>query len=207
MKKLLIFLMGLTLFFAACENTAKNSDDDNESPGEISEKKPNDERILIVPGKAIGEVYLGQTAENLNKIFGKANAGDAAMGKAWAIWYDLSTKDQVELFAVYTSYKDSTMSVRDVKQIRTESAKFETKEGLGISTSMKEIVKSYPDLRFISRYVDMYMGDTLNIYDDKSKGISFEFVKDKCVAVSVHPTNVSINETYLTLHPELRLIK
>ncbi|RZK58182.1 MAG: hypothetical protein EOO91_08780 [Pedobacter sp.] len=46
-----------------------------------------DAKFLIVPGKSIGKFYLGQNVIELDSILGKPDLSDAAMGKAWSIWY------------------------------------------------------------------------------------------------------------------------
>jgi hypothetical protein len=207
MKSLSIKVIGLGLLMASCQNTAKNSDQEDEKPGVIDEKKVNDERLLIVPGKSIGEIYLGQSVEDLGKILGPADAGDAAMGKAWGVWYDRATGDKIEQFAVYSAYVDTSMVAKDVKQIRTASAKYQTQEGVGVSKGMAEILKVFPAIKLVQRYVDTLKNDTINVYEDNTKGLSLEFIKGQCSAVSVYPAKKASSSTYLSLHPEWKLLE
>ncbi|KQR71115.1 hypothetical protein [Pedobacter sp. Leaf176] len=69
----------------------------------------------------------------MNKVsakLGRPDDGDAAMGKAWGIWYSKDlTSGQRNEFAIYASYKDTSMRVRDVKQIRITSPEYKTQDG------------------------------------------------------------------------------
>lgn len=196
-------MLGLVaLVGVACQNKQVKL----EAPKEDKATVVADSSALIVAGKQIGQIYLGQDADELGKLLGKPGAGDAAMGKAWGIWYD-DRDTAIENYAVYTAYRDSTMQTKSVQQIRTGSPKYKTAEGLGTRSDLSQLLHAYPNLQKQASYANNKTKDTLVIYDEVKQGIAFELVKNSCVAVTVHPANKKSNETYLTYYPDWKLIK
>jgi len=106
-----------------------------------------DPTLLIVPGESIGLTSLGQSAATLAKL-GRADLSDAAMGKAWMSWY--SKKADTDGFKselmIKTSYKDSSMNEKVIKEIRINSADFKTKEGNGKGQDLAKLKLAFPDL-------------------------------------------------------------
>ena len=81
---------------------------------------------LIVPGKSIGQVTLEAPAQSL-AVLGKPDGGDAAMMKAWRIWYSRkkdNSMDSSRMLAVFTAMR--TQDTQYVKQIRVTSPRFRT---------------------------------------------------------------------------------
>lgn len=157
---------------------------------------------LITPGRSAGEIILGQDVQEVFKLLGKADDGDAAMGKAWGIW-QLKDSAAAGDIAVYSSYRDTSMTAKDVKQIVVSAANYATKEGLHKGSSLEEIRAVFPDIKLAES--DVKGKDTLMIYDAPGKGIAFDLKKEgaqlRSVAITVHPEKVSVNSTYLTIHP------
>lgn len=200
----LSFIIGLT----ACQS-AEHSDHQQDSTGYIiSGKQKNiDSAFLVVPGKSIGKISLGENMTEVGKKLGRPDAGDAAMGKAWGIWYSKdSTDGQRNELAVYSSYRDTSMVVKEVKQIRITSAQFKTRNGLTTGGSEADAKLKFPAMELVSSYLNQNK-DTVTVYDSRQDGIGFEFLKGKSISITVHPVNQSVNETYLTLHPEWKLIE
>ncbi|MDQ7949812.1 MAG: hypothetical protein REI78_09550 [Pedobacter sp.] len=163
-----------------------------------------EEKLLIVPGKSIGRYFLGQDVQQVDSIKGKPDAGDAAMGKAWAIWYGKNTTNgKRNELAIYSSYKDSTMASKAVKQIRVISSKFETNDGLNNGNTLSNFQVKYPDFKQIAVYYDSVLGDTIKVYDSQSNGIAVEFLRDISRAITVHAKGEALNESYYTLKPGL----
>lgn len=206
MKQILLATM-LGLAFLGCENTAKDSGGESEKLGKVARVKNNDERILLVPGEALGKVQIGQDIADLGKLLGKPDAGDAAMGKAWGIWYDMATIEQVVKYAVYSTYKDSTMTSKVVRQIRTESARFETKNELSVSSSLAEFKKDFPSLVSAGMYYRKSKGDTVKIFDSQDEGIAIETVGAKCSAIIVHKRAEYMADSFYTIDSDWKKIQ
>ncbi len=162
--------------------------------------------LMIVPGKSIDKVFLGQDMQEVFKILGNPNDGDAAMGKAWGIWFLRDSTDTKKgALSVYSSYKDSTMVAKDVKQIVVSASNYRTDKGLRIGVSLDEIKAVFPNVKKAGVYLNTAKKDTLVVYDEEKEGIAFD-VRNKgdhffTTAITVHPKNVSVNSTYLTIHP------
>jgi len=208
MKNIKLAFLGLTISLAACQFANKNDQHKTDSVSNLKPVKTQamDERFLIVAGKSIGEISLGENMEEVGEKLGRPDAGDAAMGKAWGIWYSNdSTGKHPNEIAVYSSYRDTSMLVKDVKQIRITANKFKTKDGLATGTTLEDTKKKFPAIEKLSSYLNEDK-DTVTVYDAKKDGIGFEFLKGKSISLTVHPVNTSVNATYLTLHPEWKLI-
>ncbi|KLT65543.1 hypothetical protein [Pedobacter sp. BMA] len=208
MKLVKTFLLSVCAIFTACQS-GKNAEHKQDSIASI-ESGPGkivDERFLIVPGRSVGEISLGEDVESVGKILGKPDAGDAAMGKAWGIWYSNdSTGGMRDEIAVYSSYKDTTMRIKDVKQVRITSGKFKTQDGFTTGQSEADTKLKFPGMEKLSVYLNQN-NDTVTVYDAKQDGIGFEFLKGKSIGLTVHPMNQSVNATYLTLHPEWKRVE
>lgn len=209
MKSIKIILIGLSISLFACQSSKTNNTNKADSIASI-ESGPGkivDERYLVVPGQSVGEISLGENMEIVGKKLGRPDAGDAAMGKAWGIWY---SKDSIENgkneLAIYSSYKDTTLTSKDVKQIRITSKQFKTQDGFGTERSFEDTQMKFPGIIKIAAYLNEAK-DSIMVYDSKTEGIGFEFVNGKSISLTVHPKNVSVNGTYLTLHPEWKLIE
>lgn len=166
-----------------------------------------DAKFLIVPGKSIGKFYLGQNVIELDSILGKPDLSDAAMGKAWSIWYRGDTsKFRKREIAIYSSYADSTMKWKDVKQIRVNSNKVTTVTGLNNGNLLSSFTAKYTDFKKVANFVNENLGDTILLYDSKSNGIAAEFIRDISRAITIHKKGEEVNRTYLTLHPEWKIL-
>ncbi|MFC3559384.1 hypothetical protein [Pedobacter jamesrossensis] len=208
MKSIKIMFFGLGLSLAACQSSTNSQyKSDSIASIESGPGKIVDERFLIVPGHSVGEISLGEDMQEVGKKLGRPDAGDAAMGKAWGIWYSNdSTNGQKNELAIYSSYRDTSMRVKDVKQIRITSGKFKTQDGYTTGQSEYDTKLKFPAMEKISSYLNQQK-DTVLVYDAKQDGIGFEFLKGKSISLTIHQINQSVNATYLTLHPEWKLIE
>ncbi|MBC6110825.1 hypothetical protein ACFOG5_01820 [Pedobacter fastidiosus] len=209
MKSIKIILLGLSLSLVACQSSKTNDTTKVDSIASI-ESGPGkivDERYLIVPGRSVGEISLGENMELVGEKLGRPDAGDAAMGKAWGIWYSKdSTENEKNELAIYSSYKDTTLISKDVKQIRITSNQFKTQDNFGTGRSLDDTKMKFPGMIRIATYLNETK-DSIMVYDSKAEGIGFEFLKGKSISLTVHPKNVSVNGTYLTLHPEWKQVE
>lgn len=208
MKSTKYVLLALSISLAACQSSNKTNEHTSDSVSHVSTAAqiPN-EKFLVVAGRSVGEISIGEDMEQVGKKLGRPNAGDAAMGKAWGIWYsDDSTAKHRNEIAVYSSYRDTSMRIKDVKQIRVTSDQFKTKDGLSTGTTLEETKLKFPGIEKLSVYLNEDK-DTVTVYDAKKEGIGFEFLKGKSISLTVHQVNIPVNGTYLTLHPEWKLIE
>jgi len=209
MKNIKFVLLGLSISLAACQSAKKNDEQKTDSVNNLKAAKIQevDGRFLIVAGKSIGEISLGENMEQVIEKLGRPDAGDAAMGKAWGIWYGSdSTAKQRNEIAIYSSYRDTSMRVKDVKQIRITSNEFKTQDGLTTGASLEDTQLKFPEIKKLLSYLNDKK-DTVAVYDAKKDGISFEFLKGKSISLTIHPVNTAVNETYLTLHPEWKIVE
>lgn len=208
MKSRKIIFLSFIISLTACQS-AEHSAHQQDSTEYITSGKQSDvdAAFLVVPGKSIGEISLGENMTEVGKKLGRPDAGDAAMGKAWGIWYNKdSTNGQKNELAVYSSYRDTSMMVKEVKQIRITSAQFKTQSGLTTGGPEADAKSKFPAMELVSSYLNQNK-DTVTVYDSRQDGIGFEFLKGKSISITVHPVNQSVNRTYLTLHPEWKLIE
>lgn len=139
----------------------------------------------IIPGKRIGNTALGDDPEMLLQRLGKPDASDAAMGKAWLVWDGANSNNTL---AVFTTYADSTMMRKAIRQIRVTSPRFQTADGIRTGTKFPEIRRAFPELKASENTFP----EAAPRYDVVSRGISFEFSgksdADSCTAILIYPT-------------------
>jgi len=129
---------------------------------------------LIVPGKSIGQIKLEAPAQSL-AVLGKPDGGDAAMMKAWRIWYSRKkdkTIDSLHLLAVFTAMR--TQDTQYVKQIRVNSPRFKTVKGIGAGSTIAAIKKAYPDVQPVQTYESANKARRIVVYEDTKMGVAFE---------------------------------
>ena len=208
MKDVQYWIISLAVFMLSCNNSGKYQNTSKDSTRAVAEGpgKIIDENYLIVAGKSIGAISVGDSLQKVNRLFGNADAGDAAMGKAWAIWYTKHpTTTKTSEFCIFSSYRDSSMKDKNIKQIRTTSILYKTQDGFGIARTLEDTRAKYSSLKLVSTYLDD-LKDTITIYDDAEQGIGFEFMNGKSTAVSVHKSNQPIQKDYLSPKPSWKLV-
>jgi hypothetical protein len=155
----------------------------------------NDQSLLLVPGKSAGKVNIGQNAEEVYVLFGKADAGDAAMQKSVAIWYKNHDPKSLST-SIYTVRDTGDNPAARIKQVRVTSPKFKTKENIGVSSTLGEIQNKYS----VTKLTDVTgRGEVLEMYDHLA-GIAFEVdSKGICKAIIIHSANEGLKPTSLPL--------
>ncbi len=142
----------------------------------------------IIPGKRIGNTALGDDPETLLQRLGNPDASDAAMGKAWLVW---DGKNSDHTLAVFTTYADSTMMRKAIRQIRITSPRFQTAAGMRTGTLFPEIRRAFPEGKSSERALP----EAAPRYDAVAQGISFEFSgksdRDSCTAILIYPPGES----------------
>ena len=128
----------------------------------------------IVPGKSIGQVKLETPAQSL-VVLGKPDGGDAAMMKAWRIWYSRKKDNSIDsshMLAVFTAMR--TQDTQYVKQIRVNSPRFKTVKGVGVGSPIAVIKKAYPGAQLVQTYESANGARRIAVYEDTKLGIAFE---------------------------------
>jgi len=194
MKTTYFAVMLLLTLAVACNPAAKKDKKEKIAENAGISKKTIDNDRLIVPGKQIGAIYLGQDMKAVFDLLGKADEGDAAMGSALGIW----KKDSL---AIFSSYRDSNMVVKAVKQISSASSSFNTAEQIHTGVKLAQLTAVWPALKKVTAYLNEKTGDTLQVYDDIAAGIAFDVQKGLCTTITVHTKNKAVNSSYLSLHP------
>lgn len=221
-------LSGFILFLAACNNkpntnnkivTDSTSEDNSnvtvidsfKTPG----SKTNDgatetaENQLIIAGESIGKIKLGMSSSQLTAELGNADMSDAAMGKAWLTWYGKKPDEHnnVTELNVFITYKDTSMQVQTVQQVRTTSSFFRTENDLHVYSDLDTIQSKFAGLTKAATYTDS-SGRNIIIYDARQQGIAFEITAQPqkiCIGIIVHTTGIRVTQTYLSLHPDMHI--
>src|ERR1044072_1386022 len=218
MKPVLLIAI-IVCFVSACTEN-KTSNENAVSTSDSLVKQDNDdiatnrpaqdtnnesaENKLIIAGKSIGKIELDKNDSVIAIELGKPDMSDAAMGKAWLTWYgkkpdEHNNKTQLN---IYTAYKDTSMREKTIQQIRTTSSFFETKNGLHVYSSFRDIKKQFPGIKKVATYTDE--GRAIIVYDAQQQGIAFEIVsandQEICTGIIIHQKGVKVTKTYISLH-------
>jgi len=144
-----------------------------------------DSEHLIVPGKSIGEIKIGDDFEKLTAHRKKPNFGDAAMGHLWATWLQ-EKEGRLDVYAVR-----GAGNMPRLQSIRITSAAFRLVNGLHVGSSMADLEKAWPRAR------RLHFMHGFSMWDDAKYGLVFEGQRDKCVALAVHPAGQWIQQSYI----------
>jgi len=205
------------MILAGCENAKRESSASGvssdtatavptEKPRPASGRSPSDTLAsdrIITPGTSIGNTFLEEIPDTLRAILGKPDVADAAMGKVWLTWFgkkrdEHNNRTQVDVFL---TYRDSSMSAKVVRQIRTTSSWFRLEDSLHVYSDFSSIRSAFPDLRYTGKYSSG--GRELKIYDDLAKGVAFETVtaagQTLCTAILVHVPGTPLNSVFFPI--------
>jgi hypothetical protein len=163
----------------------------SETPDTVEANKD----LLLQPGSSAGKISIGQDAEQVYALLGKADAGDAAMQKSVSIWYEDHNPNSYAT-AIYTVRDTGDKPAARIQQVRVTSPAFKTADAIGVSSSLEEIKKKYK-VKKVTDVTDS--GAPLEMYDSMA-GIAFETdTKGICKAVIIHNANEALKTTSLPL--------
>jgi len=153
---------------------------------------------LIVPGRSIGNIQLGEDVANVSATLGRPDSSDAGMGSSLMVWFARHNPKgyRISVFAHRNmGAKDEIIS--RIQKILITSPGFKTADGMGVGSPETDIKKSY-DLKPTSDYKNK--DGKVQVYTDLDKGISFEIdASNKCVGIVVHkPHDTAV--AYLNMH-------
>ena len=158
---------------------------------------------LLEPGISAGKTAINEKADPVYARLGKADGGDAAMGKAIAIWYN-NHDSTAHSIAIYTVRDTGDMPPARIKQIRVTSPAFKTKEGIHPGSTLDEIKKVYQVNRSEAYKSE---GENYTVYSSK-KGIAFEInAAGECVSVIIFEAGKPSATTYLKFRTTDRVNK
>lgn len=162
---------------------------------------------LIIPGKKLGRVEIGAAAPDLEKLLGKPDASDAAMGKAWLTWKGgRDEHNNATELNVYTAYADGGMDRKTVQEVRTTSSAYATAGGLHVYAALEDLKAAFPGLKKKAHYNED--GRDIVIYDEQEEGIAFELASANgqqiCTGILVHEKGKDVTEVYRFLHPAMK---
>jgi hypothetical protein len=202
MKKFALLLIGICL--ASCSDKKTNVETENDPVSNDTVKyvppKITENAFEIIPGERIGLTKLEENTETLSEL-GKPDFSDSAMGKSWVTW--ISKDAEKNELNIYSSYKNSEMNEKVVRQIRITSPKFQTPSEISTGKTLQEIQKAFPDIKLVAKYTDDKTKNLVEIYDSETNGIAFEFTQNECAAIIVHTKGKKVTEEYMTLHPNM----
>jgi len=205
MKYISSIAAGLLCLATACHSTSDQKKQEKMHNGTIADHEIEriDSAKLIIPGNRAGEIYLGQDMQDVFEKLGDADDGDAAMGSALGIWYTKSSSDSTlrDPVTIFSSYRDSNMVIKVVKQLSVSAHEFSTTDGVHTGIKLSKLQFLYPSLKRTMKYVNEKTKDTMSVYDDVNKGIAFDIQDDTCSAITIHPKSKPANSTYLPVHP------
>lgn len=158
---------------------------------------------LLQPGIGAGKTAINEIADQVYARLGKADGGDAAMGKAIAIWYN-NHDSTAHSIAIYTVRDTGSMPPARIKQIRVTSPTFKTKEGIHTGSTLTEIKKVFPVTRSEAYKSE---GENYSVYSSK-QGIAFEInAAGECVSVLIFEAGKPSSTTYLKFRTTDRFSK
>lgn len=196
-----IFYCNIFLLTACNQSQTKSTQTQNAADTVFStlisaEEKQAAAAALIVPEKSIGKISLKEDAAEVYKQLGKPDSGDAAMGKSLSTWYASHDPKgyQTQIFCS-RNMGNPDENISRVKQILVTSPFFKTKEGLGVSSTLKEINTVFKVIKTVSYEKKK---PPYAIYDNE-KGIAFEINNSqKCLAIIVYLPGDRGGITYLS---------
>ena len=170
MRPLPLSLVALCFFFIS-----GSSGGQSESPAGIKSD-------LIVPGKSVGQLSLGDTHNRATELFPYKQNMDQEWSEEGGCgstvnWLDMQKS---KMFGnVFIRFKEDK-----VFQIDSGTKSFRTQEGITISNSPQEVREKYPNLRayvLSNGFSEASGGRPLIYWIDSAKGIAFAFTYGRSI--------------------------
>ena len=146
------------------------------------------EDLTIVPGASIAGISLGPNGLQELKKLGKPYRIDRGMSQTRQVWKWTRPEGRLDTFFIHT-VNNGVIDAKPadgmtIDLVRSTVARFKTSGGIGVSSTLDQIRKNFPDAAPVD--------GTPTIFDDLKRGIAFEFSSAPighsiCIAVMVHP--------------------
>lgn len=201
MRKYLLILSVSLLVYSCHHKTGRNFAKEDSVAAARNMMKGVPASDLIVPGKSIGKMMIGENSAKVFDLLGKPDMGDAAMGKALATWYQGhdTAGSQVQVF--FSRQMGTADDTSRVKQIRVTSPAFETADQIHVNTLFKDISAKFK-LDSIALY--QQGGKAFSVYAATSEGIAFEVGDDRrCAGIIVFKAGLPLS--YFPFHGNMKL--
>ena len=212
--KNIVFTGLFLLLLVSCKENQKGQKPENststsgkDTTAANGQKPEQNKELLIVPGKRLGDLYLGKEATvTLKDSLGEPLHQDSAMGKS-SQTFRLKNKDlngNDAILSIFTAIRmdgGNTDGKHRLQAVRTNSTTFATEQGLKVGSTFKEIQHSFK-LQKLGEFTKN--GNTYSLYDTED-GIAFEVNKDKiCSGIEIHKADTKATDSYLPVYEHFK---
>ena len=142
---------------------------------------------LIVPGHSIGHTLLGADGKRTLAALPKPYRSDAGASQRYYVWVSPVAHGKPNTLFVHAVANGALdfkpLDGVTIDTVRVTSPAFATRSGLHVGSTLSQIWHQFPHLRPAN--------SDATLYDDKSRGIAFEFpahpnASSRAIAVTVH---------------------
>ncbi|HET8839369.1 MAG TPA: hypothetical protein VFM82_10295 [Flavobacteriaceae bacterium] len=182
MKPNLNLLLGLIILFSfACKDKSENSGNSNKmKPTEKTEIQKSNNWPKFISESHVGKYSIGEllpTSSEIYEIEKEKQTRFTESGPEEEIVYVLSRNDSEELLL-----KSETPAGKTIDEIFVLSENYKTKEGIGVNSSLRDFINTYPDYKLWYTYVS----DRYVLENSKS---NIQFLLDKNDFIGKTETN------------------
>lgn len=167
---------------------------------------------LVVPGHRIGHTLLGADGKRTLAALPKPTHSDAGMSQQYFVWTSPASHGKPHTLYIHAVDKGALDAKPTdgltIDTIRVTSPAFATKDGLHVGSTLSQIRHQFPHLRSTSRFTN----PSHTLYDDKSRGIAFEFASrpkpnSRAIAVTVHTPGHPATATAYQVRETLKMAR
>jgi len=145
---------------------------------------------LVVPGHRIGHTLLGSDSARTLASLPKPTRSEGAASNRYYVWDAPAAHAQPHTLFVHAvtngSLRFKPLDGVTIDTVRVTSPAFATQSGMHVGSTFAQILHQFPHLRSVNLFKDPH-----TLYDDKARGIAFEFAahpkaSSRALAVTVH---------------------
>ncbi len=192
-----LILIATALLFQFCSKANKKNEEQKKEV--VTEKTFEVKEFLITP-KSIGFARLGETMADFKQAYKNC---DLTTVPVWNYCVDgggngiLVSRGKEKLLFVWTMQgNDSIHSITGLNK------HFQTKEGLGPTTSVGQLIKHYPSLTLVN---DM-LCEGLEFFREPKTRIYFEFVSNDSTRIGRYTNEINISVPFDTIRRVDRIV-
>jgi hypothetical protein len=160
----------------------------------------------ITPGKQLGKLNVGELMETM-KWLKKPDYGDSSSGHQWQTWEakkpDPRNGKILNTLDVYSSINEA--GKYQIRLIRSTSPTFSTTAKIKVGTTYRDVLKAFPKIVKLTDYASSQFSTKVDLYDDATTGIAFEFKpgpdgapapRARCLSIWVHEPGLDMMKEY-----------